>query len=189
MIPFTESLRHAYPLTPQSVCVDVGAYKGGWAKTMHEKYGCIVLAFEPIAAFYAESCSACAQFPRITLFNVGLSDHFHSVEMGVQNDSSGEFATSEVREKVILMDVHDHLKQVHKGPFALIKINAEGGEYPIMERLIKQGALGMFDNYQIQFHTCAPDYQKRYDSIAAALSETHELTWREPFVWENWRKK
>jgi len=187
MIPFTESLRHAYPFGPQSVVVDVGAFTGGFAKTMHEKYKCIVLAFEPVKAHFEQASIACREYPRINLFNCGLGSHFRTEMFGVQSDSSGVFAGSEVKEKVIILPIVDHLRQVYAaGKFDLLKLNCEGMEYEILESLIDHKALTMFANIAAQFHTCAPDYQKRYDSIAAALSQTHELQWREPFVWEGW---
>ena len=46
-----------------------------------------------------------------------------------------------------------------------------------------------FENIQVQFHTVIEDWQARYDLIASRLSVTHELTWRTPFIWENWRRR
>lgn len=190
MIPFTESLRYDYPsLGKDSIVIDAGAYEGNWAKHMHAKYGCIVLAFEPVAQFFAKASETCAHTDRITLFNCGLGDRFHQPEFGVQNDSSGIFAGSPLKEKVIIMEAVPHLRQIHKGHFDLIKINIEGGEYALLEHFIKEDFLTAFDNLQAQFHTCAPDWENRYAAIATALSRSHELTWREPFVWENWRKR
>ena len=189
MIPFTESLRHAYNLNRDSVCVDAGAFHGGWAATMSEKYGCIVLGFEPIKSFFEIASKNAAHVPRVTLFNCGLGGSFRHETFSVQNDSTGVFAGSEVKERVPILPLVPHLRQVHRGTFDVLKLNIEGMEYEVMEHIIAENALTMFRNYQTQFHTCAPDYQKRYEAIAAALSQTHELQWREPFVWEGWAIK
>ena len=187
MKPFTESLRHEYKLTPESVAVDLGAFHGGWAKTIHEKYRCPVLAFEPVKSFFAIASENCAMFPKIALYNCGLGDHFYQPEFGIQNDSTGIFAGSEVREKVIIVEAVSYLRQIHpKGFFDLIKINIEGGEADLLDHVLSQNAATMFGNIQVQWHRCIPDCQKRYDAVAAGLSKTHHLTWCEPWCWESW---
>jgi FkbM family methyltransferase len=190
MTPFTESLRYDYPsLTKDSIVVDAGAYQGNWAREIHVKYGSIVLAFEPVKRFFDEASANCAPYPRITLFNCGLGGHFRYEDFGVQNDSSGMFAGSTIRERAPVMPLVPHLRQVHNGQYALLKMNVEGAEYEALEHVLAEDAAGMFDNLQVQFHTCAPDWEKRYAAIADGLSRTHELTWRTPFVWENWSKR
>jgi FkbM family methyltransferase len=182
---YTESDRYHYPeITPQSTIVDVGAYNGVWALEMAKKYGCTVLAFEPVHKFWLEASARCSMYPNIILAHAGLGDRYRQVEFGVQDNSSGEFAGSAEREIVTIhpCDILENMPQ-----FPLIKINIEGGEFALLEDILAKGRANWFRNLQIQFHTCAPDWQARYHAIAAGLSKTHELTWRTPFIWENWR--
>jgi hypothetical protein len=69
---------------------------------------------------------------------------------------------------------------------ALIKINVEGAEYPILKNLIDNGDITKIKNLQIQFHLFDGVENSEYDTIVNELSKTHKLSWRFPFVWENW---
>ena len=82
MIPAAEALRYDYPdLHKDSVVVDAGAYQGNWSKVIHEKYGCIVLAFEPVKAFFDTACETCKAYRRINLFHCALGGHFRYVRL------------------------------------------------------------------------------------------------------------
>ena len=71
----------------------------------------------------------------------------------------------------------------------LLKINIEGGEYPLLEKLVESKTIQNIQNIQIQFHDFIPDYKKRYDLIAKELQKTHYKTYDYPFIWENWMMK
>jgi FkbM family methyltransferase len=187
MIPeFSESKRYDYPLGPQSIVIDAGMFHGNFARLIHEKYGCIVLGFEPVKRWFDMASEACANTRRITLFNCGLGGHFRYETFAVQGDSTGMYAGSEDKEKVIIMEAVPHLRQIHKGKFDLFKINIEQMEFELLEHIMAENAAGMFKAIQVQFHFAAPDAERRYAAIAEGLSKTHHLTWRTPWVWENW---
>jgi hypothetical protein len=73
---------------------------------------------------------------------------------------------------------HDHID--------LIKINVEGAEYSILKELISTGNIEKIKNLQVQFHLFDGNENLEYDSLFEKLSETHKLSWKFPFVWENW---
>ncbi len=52
-----QTLRVTYPLTRESIVLDVGGYEGNWAGQMDELYGCVIHIFEPVPAF-AENIAA-----------------------------------------------------------------------------------------------------------------------------------
>ena len=194
MIPAAEALRYDYPdLHKDSVVVDAGAYQGNWSKVIHEKYGCIVLAFEPVKAFFDTACETCKAYRRINLFHCALGGHFRYAEFGVQDDSSGAFAASETRERSPVMPLVPHLRQIYPGRFTLLKLNVEGMEFEIMEHILAEGAATMFDHYQIQWHSCAgADSEQRRAAILDKLSLTHHHAWGNPpetfhdNTWEGW---
>lgn len=72
----------------------------------------------------------------------------------------------------------------------LMKINIEGGEYNLLEKMISSGLISKVDNLQIQFHDIkALDSENRMKKIWLALEKTHMVTWKfRPFVWENWKR-
>jgi hypothetical protein len=55
----------------------------------------------------------------------------------------------------------------------LPKVNIEGGEYELLERLIDTGLIGRIENLQIQLHDVAPDSARRMKRNHAGLKNTH----------------
>ena len=75
------------------------------------------------------------------------------------------------------------------GEVALMKINIEGSEYPLLEHIIDTGLIKQIRELQIQFHDFVPDAQSRMQEIQNRLSETHSPTWQYHYIWENWKRK
>jgi hypothetical protein len=71
----------------------------------------------------------------------------------------------------------------------LIKINIEGGEYELLEKLIEEDKISIFNNIQVQFHDFViPNAKERMVQIQSRLKSTHFITYQFEFVWENWKK-
>ena len=188
MIPIhTEDLRLDYPLTSESLVIDAGGYKGDWASDIYRLYGCTIHVFEPVEQFYQRIVERFARNPNVIVHPVGLSDKECNADFGIQNDSTGQFAGSADRERVGLLDVAAVVEKL--GKISLFKINTEGAEFAIIERLLETGLIGQVDNIQVQFHPCAPDAQRRFDELQAALAKTHFLTFDSQWVWQSWKKK
>lgn len=83
----------------------------------------------------------------------------------------------------------DFLTQESIFEIALMKINIEGAEYDLLDRLIKSGNLHKFKYLQIQFHDFAPDALSRPAKIVSQILESHECTASFPMVWEFFRLK
>lgn len=184
---YSEELRLTYPLTPESLVVDAGGYKGDWASEIYRLYGCEIHIFEPVGKYYRRIVERFARNTQIVVHPAGLSDEDCSVEFGIQNDSTGRFASAPDRERVRLLDVAAVVERMPS--IALMKLNIEGSEFPVIERLISSGRIGRIGNLQVQWHHCAPDADKRYEALQAALAKTHELTFDSKWVWQNWRLK
>jgi len=69
---------------------------------------------------------------------------------------------------------------------SLMKINIEGSEYDLLERLINKSYHKKIDNILVQFHNISVDSEKRLLQIRDELSKTHKSTFCYNFVWENW---
>lgn len=189
MRPFEDKDRYHFPLRPESVVVDVGAYHGNWSLEICRKYGCTVLAFEPIKRFYEMAGKTLADYPNAVLFHAGMGPKFSRTEFGVQNDSTGAFSLAPERETVTILPFVDTLRGMEMKRFDLLKLNMEGGEYALLEDAIERDFIREFRWIIIQFHTCVPGWQSRYEAIARGLEATHELEARQPFVWEKWSLK
>ena len=71
----------------------------------------------------------------------------------------------------------------------LMKINIEGGEYDVLERMIETGLVQDVRNIQVQFHDFVPQAKSRMNEIQDKLKSTHFLTYQYEFVWENWERQ
>ena len=62
-------------------------------------------------------------------------------------------------------------------------------EYEILEYLIENKLIGLFDNIQVQFHIIYNYGQFDIDRIRGLLEETHDMFWRFDDIWESWQLK
>ena len=104
------------------------------------------------------------------------------LKFGVEGEEASIFHSASLVE-VEAVDLKNYLTD-----YDLCKINIEGGEYLLLNDLIDNNMITKLNNIQVQFHLIE-NYQEEYNKLAEKLSKTHELTWRFPFVWENWRIK
>ena len=177
------TLRLDYPLTRDSLVWDVGGYKGEWAEKIYNKYGCQIWIFEPITEFFNKIVDRFNGNNNIAIYNTGLSDKTGFVNMSVNKDASSEF-TGNLNERVFMIDIASRVPNVD-----LIKINIEGGEYPLLKRMIDTGIIINFNFIQVQFHNFIEDAESKRDAIRQHLSQTHDLMWNYDFIWESWKRK
>lgn len=71
---------------------------------------------------------------------------------------------------------------------SLMKVNIEGGEYQLLEKMLSSDLVKNIEYIQIQFHDFVPDAKERRDAIRHSLSKTHVCEWCYEFVWESWRR-
>jgi FkbM family methyltransferase len=182
-----ETLRVDYPLGPDSVVLDVGGYHGDWAAQLYERYGCRVYVFEPVTEFYEGIRARFAGNPSVKVFNFGLSDSDAMLPISLAADASSVYQGAEQTIEIQLRDVVAVLREEQISAIDLVKINIEGGEYPLLTRMLDERITDRCRDIQVQFHDFVPDASARRAEIRARLARTHELTYEYYFVWENWR--
>lgn len=186
MKPFKESLRYEYPLTPDSLVLDVGCFLGEFSRNIASLYGCRILAFEPVREHFVQAVCNTMQFPTVCVINAAVGAGGSFVTLGVSNNSSGAFSQSEVRQEASVVKILPLLKCL--GAVDLMKLNVEGGEYDILQTMVDSGMHLRVKNIQVQWHSNVPDWEARYKYITGALGLTHEQEWSgAEFTWENWR--
>lgn len=70
-----------------------------------------------------------------------------------------------------------------------MKVNIEGGEYELLDRLIDTHLVELFSNIQVQFHPIAPTSALAVQRLRIELMKTHRPTYQYDFVWENWTRR
>ena len=162
-----EHLRyHSYRLNPSDTVLDIGAYRNEWGNEIKRMYGCHVEVFEAM-----DNKAAWLFDGRIEM---GGAYYYTSMYESVKTASYK------------CVDIAPYIQK----EIALVKINIEGAEYDLLDYIISKGLHKNVRNFQVQFHMVdGMDYETRYKKIAESLSETHEIDWRYPFVWESWKRK
>ncbi len=182
-------LRYVYNLNQDSIVFDLGGYKGQWSSDIFSMYTCNIFIFEPIKKYYEFITDRFKYNSKIKTFNFGLSDKDTEIEAGLADDGTSIYNTNtKEKEKIKLKSISDFINSRNIKNIELIKINIEGGEYDLLENMIKTGTINKCSNIQIQFHDFVPNAQSRMQKITKDLEKTHRPTYKVDFVWENWEK-
>ena len=185
-----ETHRINYPLDENSIVFDVGGYCGSYAATIFCKYACEIHIFEPVQDFFQSIQRRFSNNAKVINNDFGLADENMTVDMGLSDDASGLYEkTSTLKEQCKLVSITDYMQINNIECVDLIKINIEGGEYALLEKLLSDGKIKFFKNIQVQFHEVCESSEKRMEQIQEKLRETHILTYCYRFCWENWQRK
>lgn len=176
-----EYLRYRYKLLPHDLVVDLGAYNGDFAEEIHNQHGCEVICVEP-----TDSITRMYHKPWCRIINKAAGTKEGIVRMGGLFYYTSMFETSDEWgfKEFPTFDVNTLLTQ----EIALCKINIEGAEYEVLPHILESGLQKNVKDLQIQFHLIDMDSERKYMEIKKKLKETHQVTWRSPFCWENWSR-
>ena len=176
------------PVSTGSLVIDAGGYKGEWTATMIARYGCRSEVFEPVPS-YADHCKLL--FGRNTLVRVhaaALGGSSRITKFSFAANGTSEFITTESTNIVEapVVDVSQVFDQLGGEPVACLKLNIEGGEYEVLERLLDMKHIIRCKSLLIQFHHQPEGWEQRGKAIEARLQATHAREWCYPMVWEKW---
>lgn len=184
-----KTLRLNYNLNTNSIVFDIGGYKGEWANDIFSKYNCNIYIFEPIPGFANNLTKQFSNNNKINVQEFGLGEKNERKKMSLDDDKSSSCRKNTKKyTKTKIVDIIDFIDQNNINHIDLMKINIEGDEYCLLERLIEKKYINKISNLQIQFHNFIPNYKKRMKNIQAKLKITHKPTYQYTLVWENWKK-
>jgi FkbM family methyltransferase len=177
-------------LDEQSTVIDAGAYDGDWSEQISQRYGSRIYAFEPDPTSFRRLTARVADERNVVACEFGLSDHDHDATLALDGPGSavstapGHFGAATVR----LRDVVGVLDELGIESIDLLKVNIEGGEFDLFDRLIGAGWLPRIRVVSIQFHEWHPHAYRRRRAVRRALRRDHTEVWCYPWVWELWRR-
>lgn len=198
-----ENKRYQYNLTPDSVVIDVGGYVGLWAKDISNRFNCIVHSYEAVERYFSQiNHSNVVPYQYAVTCKTGI-DWIHVCDEGSAVGSLAEFKKKNDKdnsyqnnikshaniplEKINTIDINEILEKFNK--VDLLKINIEGGEYDILERMCSTGTINKINNIQIQFHNFVENAQNKYDKVVNELQDTHVCEFNSMWRWSFWTKK
>jgi FkbM family methyltransferase len=180
-------------LDEHSVVFDVGGHEGEWAQQIRERYNPNIHIFEPdhfsldkLRTTYGGDAKV-----KFHAFGLAATDRtaiLHHASMGSTIYSSSPAVVSE-SSAIALRDVRGVVLELGVTEIDLIKMNIEGGEYELLNRMIETGLHLRCRCIRVQFHEWIPGAHAKRRFIKAALGESHDIEWQYEFVWESWVRK
>lgn len=184
-----EKLRYNYPLDESSIVFDVGGYLGEFAEKITERYKSIVYFFEPVDEFFDSVEKKLKDCENIRFYKFGLGAETRTDSITFDGAASSAVKKSDNSKEIKIVNVIDFMNENKIDKVDLIKINIEGMEYELLDKIISEGKIKCFGNIQVQFHNFKEGDSTKRDAIRAKLANTHYPTYEYPFVWENWKLK
>ncbi len=186
------TLRLEYPLNSNSLVLDLGGFEGRWAQEIFARYGCRIEVFEPVQRYAQALVERFRSEPGIRVHDFGLGASSRTESIRICGDSSSVFGEAGEREEIRIVEAPGWFaEQTLAGvglTVDLMKINIEGGEYELLERLLEADLVRQIRYLQIQFHDIAPDSAARMRRIQDALRATHRPAYQYTFVWDGWTR-
>lgn len=180
-----------------AVVLDVGAYLGEWSERILERADARgpkdlwVHAFEPEPSSIRRFRESIGQDARVQLHPFGLGGRDRLERLAISGPGSSVYLDAATpgligSTEVELRDVDAVLSSLTVDRIDLVKINIEGGEFELLDRLHETGWMGRIGPVIVQFHEFAPDAYRARRRNRKRLAETHRCTWSYSWVYERW---
>lgn len=178
-------------LDADSVIVDVGAFRGHVALELFELYGGHVHAFEPADTFYEDMVQRFEGNDRLHAHHYGLGKRDAMLSLSTDGMASSFETETTYRDAaptttVQIRDVADAFDEIGLERIDFMKINIEGGEFDLLERLHETGWLDRTRYLLIQFHEWYDKAEVRRWRARRQLKEHHKEQWCCPWIYELW---
>jgi FkbM family methyltransferase len=185
--------RHVFEhdLDANGLLLDVGAHNGTYADMIFHQYHCRLHCFEPMPEHFEQLSRRFQAEPKVLLHPVGLSDRTYTTTMSVGGLGSSEFGSSSKRRPVQMQDVAEIFATFDR-EVDVLKINIEGGEYALLQRMLEKDLLRHCKKVLVQFHDhpIASKLARRLRlELIAGIEKTHAPTFSYPFMWEGWQRR
>ncbi len=181
------------------VVVDLGAWNGDWAAQVQQRYDCTVYSFEPAPGARALAEKRLEHVADVQLLPYGLAHEDKQVDMLMCGPGATAYPEAMARlgedvafaqtRQVRMRDVKGVFDELALGRVDLLKVNIEGGEYDLLDRLIETEYVARCRSLLIQFHEWFPNAYARRRKIHHGLKRTHDLDFSDYFVWERWTRR
>jgi FkbM family methyltransferase len=165
-------------------CLDVGGYRGDWTAELLMRYGARSIVFEAVPEYAEHIRHRFRRNPLVTVHAAALGTSSGKAEIALASDGSSLTGAG----RRIPIDVVDVAEVFAQHPtIGCMKLNVEGAEYDLLDRMALLGLLARVASFRIQFH--GAENAGRRAAIRRALSPSHQLVFDYPFVWERWDRR
>lgn len=185
-----EEYRYRYEISENDIVFDLGGYEGQFTERfLQTNSSKRIHIFEPVPEFANKISDRFVDNSTVVVHDFGLKDRNTIQEFSIDANSSSMY-TDEPNTEVEMRDVAEVINELRIENIRLMKVNIEGSEYDLIERLIESGCIENIEEIQVQFHKFEhlDNPVQRREKIQRKLQETHHITYEYYFVWENWKR-
>ena len=180
------------------IVIDCGAHIGDVTNILAYE-GATVYAFEPMPDSFRVLNKRFKKYNNVKCINSGLSNVNGKVKLFLSKEYDGSdvkrleggsiYSTKSNVDKhnsvnVTIVDIVDFVREFD-GNIKLLKINAEGAEYPILKRLINTGCINKIDRVVVALHgSRIPGLYNKLNSLRSLCEDYNILN----IDWDWWSK-
>ncbi len=178
------------PIGAEDLVIDAGGYRGTWSYDVLSRYGSRAIVFEPFPAQAEFLRNLFRNNSRVEVIEAAVGDRNGEDKLTLQSDASTRFANHRTSESVDIrvLDIAGFLSSRGISEVGCMKLNIEGSEYEVLERLIETGLIRIVRSLLIQFHRVDASSTERRTRIQNGLRQSHTCDFDYPFVWESWTR-
>lgn len=174
-----------YRLDKNSIVFDVGGFHGDFTRHIRSTFGCGVHVFEPVHKHFAFILKRFELEPMVWPYNVAFEDLDEKRNIHLSDNSSSLYGTCNAIELIRVRDIAKFIEAFKLNRIDLVKLNCEGSEYRIFNRLHQKGWLPKVNQIVVQFHEI-PEFSK--PAYEEKLLETHILKYKDDH-WQWYQNK
>ena len=175
-----------WSLRPQGKVLVLGGYTG-LSTAMYAKTAEKVVSLEPVEHFRLQMEAKLDSATNVEVFDFAADKSDGTLSLSLGGD--GTSSVRKVGSTVIEVPSRDISKIIQElGPFELMEVNIEGGEYSVIERIAETETATNVDRILVQFHDVGPDSDMLRSKAHRQLSRSHMRVWSYEWVWELWVK-
>lgn len=140
-----------YDLNSDSIFFDVGGFEGEFTDKILSEYNCKSFIFEPHPIYYERLKVKYKNNKNVQIYDFGLGGK--TEDLYLTDDSASSRPTKAKTEiKIKVKDISEVIKELGLKKIDLLKLNIEGSEYDLLEKLIETDLIMSVYKIQIQFH-------------------------------------
>jgi len=167
--------------------VDGGGYRGDFTAEALWRFGCRSLIYEPVPQFAGGLRERFGMNSRVEVIEAALGGADGTASLGFAGDGTSSFRSGG---EILRARKEDVLAAWQRLPaIGCLKLNIEGGEFEVLERLCSRGLVAKARTLLIQFHRVTETSEAERMLLQEALSSTHQKRWDHPVVWERWDRR
>lgn len=185
-------LLYNHALDRDSLVIDVGGFTGEWAREMQRRYNPKMHVFEPNPNMLVHLNEAFLKSETVQVHTYGLSDRDSATVLLLKGPGSSVYKHPGIKEgnhataSIQLRNIETVFDELAIKRVQLFKINIEGGEYPLLYRMLDLNLTARCEQILVQFHEWYPWARWHRWNIGRKLRKTHKRVWCYPFIWEKW---